>query len=219
MKKTFSLLFVFITSLSFFTHAQENTIWLLNGKKVIAKNYKLLDDGYDSLNYTIRYKNIYDKEKTVYTDQVFSILKSDNSEVVFYKPQPDLGEPLQVEEMRQFVTGLYDVQQNKVNDLLIAGGFAAGLIGAVTPQVSLGSGMSGGGIPVGLLIPLSYISITGYFTPNDKYINSQSLPSDNEYYLAGFTEGYKKKSIKKTILTTCVGYLSGLVIVNAMNAY
>jgi hypothetical protein len=219
MSKQFYIATLGFLLLCFFAKAQNDTLWLMNGKKVVVHNYQLLNDTDDPLIQTISYELVNGKKKTIYTDEVFSVLKKDKSESVFYKPQPEIGETLQVAEMKQFVTGLNDAENDKVNDLLLAGGFAAGLIGALTPQVHIGSGQSGGSIPLGILVPISYVSITGYFIPGKKYLNAASLPKQNDFYEMGLSEGYKRKSIKKNVLATCIGFFSGMLMVNAMNAY
>ncbi len=197
--------------------AQNDTIWLMNGKKVVVNTYQLNTEEGDSLTQNISFTNPKGRNKKIYTNDIFSIKKSNQSETIFYTPQPEIGEKLSVPQMRSYVTGLQRAQNEKPNKYIVAGSIAAGLIGAFTPQTTINVGKSSGTIPLGILIPVGYVSLTGYFTPSQKYLNANSLPLSDEYYVMGFEEGFKMKTIRRNILAACAGYLVGVVVVNSIS--
>jgi len=197
--------------------AQSDTLWLMNGKKLPISGFSPGSDTSDPLNQAIFYQTLKGKTRKVYIDEIFSVNSSSSGETVFYKPQPELGEPLDINQMRQYVTGLHLAHQKKTNELLLAGSFVSGMIGAFTPSPDIQLGGVEASLPLGFLIPISYVSLTGYFTPGKKYINSAMLPANNEYLRMGFEEGSQRKAIHKTLLAGCLGYLSGMLMVTVIS--
>lgn len=197
--------------------AQSDTLWLMNGKKLPISGFSSNTDTSDPLNQAIFYQTLKGKSRKAYTDEIFSVKSMSTGETVFYKPQPELGEPLDVNQMRQYVTGLHLARQKNTNKLLLAGSFVSGMLGAFTPSPDIQLGGVQASLPVGFLIPVAYVSLAGYFTPGKRYVNSAHLPSQDEYLLMGFEEGSQRKAIHKSLLVGCLGYLSGMLMVTVIN--
>lgn len=199
------------------TKAQSDTLWLMNGKKLPISGFSPDPDTSDPLNQAIFYHTLKGKTRKAYTDEIFSVKSKSAGETVFYKPQPELGEPLDVNQMRQYVTGLHLARQKNTNELLLAGSFVSGMLGAFTPSPDIELGGVQASLPVGFLIPVAYVSLAGYFTPGKRYVNSAHLPSQDEYLLMGFEEGSQRKAIHKSLLAGCLGYLSGMLMVTVIS--
>jgi hypothetical protein len=140
--------FLFLLLLSGLGSMAQDTLILLNGKKIVAKSVDLRD-------FQIAYRPIAvdSKLKRIAAEKVFSVIYKDGKERIIY--QPDTTDPLEFkqEEMRMFIRGEQDARTFYRNRPLLAGGFAAGVV----------SGMFGF---YGILGPPIYSTFFGSFSPN-----------------------------------------------------
>jgi hypothetical protein len=195
---------------------QQQTLWLMNGKKVAVQNYRL--DSSDRHNQKVFHINSKGKEKDLFADEVFSFTGTDSKEVVIYHPQPELGETFSIIEMRDFLVGLNDAKKHNVSPWLIIGGVASGLVGAFVPSPEVELGESFMPIPVGILIPTAYVGLSGVLSPNAEKLKSKTPnPNPTDTYLMGYQEGVKKKIIRNSLLSAGVGFLAGFIVVLAVN--
>jgi len=195
---------------------QQQTLWLMNGKKVAVQNYRL--DSSDRHNQKVFYENSKGKEKDLFTDEVFSFTSTDYKETIIYHPQPELGVTLSITEMRDFLVGLGDAKLHNVSPWLIVGGCASGLAGAFVPSPEVKLGESTMPVPIGILIPTAYVGLSGVLSPNvDKLKDKTPNPNPTGTYLMGYQEGVKKKIIRNSLLSAGVGFLAGFIVVLAVN--
>jgi len=213
------IIVIFLYQISSFTNevkCQQQTLWLMNGKKITVQNYRL--DSTDRLNQKVFYENSKGKEKDLFTDEVFSFTSTDFKETIIYHPQPELGVTLSITEMRDFLVGLGDAKLHNVSPWLIVGGCASGLAGAFVPSPEVKLGESTMPVPIGILIPTAYVGLSGVMSPNvDKLKDKTPNPNPSEPYLMGYQEGVKKKIIKNSLLSAGVGFLAGFIVIVAVN--
>lgn len=140
-----SLICLLLLSLS--VHAQD-TLMLLNGKKLVVKSVDLKD-------YEIAYRTLdkNSKLKRMDPERVFSVVYRDGTERVVYRK--DSLDPIDFTEleMRMFVKGEQDAREFYRNRPIQVFGFAAGVV----------SGMFGF---YGVLGPPIYSTFFGSFSPN-----------------------------------------------------
>ncbi|MBI9066385.1 MAG: hypothetical protein JEZ09_03765 [Salinivirgaceae bacterium] len=196
--------------------SQETTICLLDGKKVLVNDYKI-DNPADEEG-VLFYNNAKGKQKKQYLDNVFSIVEN-GTENIIYKQNIEMGDILTPEQMKMYVKGLSDALENyKVPDWVVAGGFASGYLGGVLPQPTLELEGSEMGLPLGILIPVAYIGAVGAGNADANALNN-SFPESvqNEYYLMGVESGVQKKRIKKSLIGGILGFTMGVLTYAVIN--
>jgi hypothetical protein len=200
----------------FDTTAQVSTLWLRNGKKVAITDYSL-----DTANYyegKITFTNLNGKVKSKYKEDVFSVEACSGTETILYAQNVEMGEILTPERMKQYVIGTSDARITKISPMVLVGGLASGLAGAFIPQPELKLGDNTMPIPVGVLIPATYIGVMGATTPNaDKLQQNHPIQATDEHYLMGYQEGVKKKRLKNSIIGAGVGFVAGIIVVAVIN--
>ncbi len=196
--------------------SQESTLWLRNGKKITISSYALdITEYYDG---KIVYKTVAGKEKSKYLEDVFSVVESNGKETVLYTQNVEFGEILTPEQMKQYVIGIGDARNAIISPLIGMGGVLSGLAGALIPQPEIKLGNSSMPIPVGVLVPVTYMAIAGATTPKaDKLQQKFPVKASNEHYLMGYQEGIKKKRIKESFIGAGFGFLVGILIVTTAN--
>lgn len=212
----FSLLIIITFFLSASINAQVSTLLLRNGKKLLVSDYKV--DAEDYYEGKISYVNAKGKNKDKYLDEVFSITDASGNENVLYKPNEELGEVLTIGQMKNFVVGMGDARTFTISPMVMFGGMVSGFGGTIIPQVKVNAGGNSMGIPLGILVPATYVGIMGATTPDAETLQSK-LPdmADNEYYLMGYQEGVQKKRFKHSIIGAAIGVVGGIVFISAVN--
>jgi len=210
--------FIIIASqfVAFVGVSQESTLWLRNGKKIAINSYSL-----DTANYyegKISFIDINGKDKSKFKQDIFSVVDKTGTETVLYTPNFEMGEILTPEQMKQYVIGLGEARVAKISPLILIGGVASGLAGAFVPSLEVELGGSTMPIPLGILVPATYIGVMGATHPNaDKLQQNYPVTATNEHYLMGYQEGVKKKRLRNSIIGAGVGFLTGILVVSAVN--
>lgn len=195
-------------------YSQNAEMWLLNGKKVTIADYKI--DNSEIEGGIVYFTNDKGKEKKEYVEDIFSITDGKGLEKIYYDGSSDILTP---EEMKIYLQGLSDVLENyKAPSWLLIGGLASGVIGGMMPQPNFESGGFNGSLPVGILIPLAYVSAIGVTSPDIEQI-AGSFPntSDQEYYLNGVQDGIQKKRLQKGLIGGGIGFAAGIITLLLIN--
>ncbi len=193
--------------------SQNNTMWLMNGKKVTINDYQFKDAGEgDSI---LVYTSLKGKSKKKYFEDVFSIQKKDGTEEIIYSQSIAMGDIFTPSEMRSYLEGLAMAKDYKVDPLIGLGGVFAGLGGAFIPAPEIGGNME---IPVGILVPAAYVGVISATGPVEEDLK-QLLPeqANNEHYLIGYQEGVSKKRFKQGLIGAGFGFIVGFFIIATTN--
>jgi hypothetical protein len=184
----------------------------MNGKKVTISDYEI--DSTDIYNKRIVYTTYKGKIKSKYLDDVFSIVDENKKETILYRENDVIGEILTQKQMKSFVLGLHDMQHTRISPLVTIGGFVSGLSVAFIPMPQIYMFY----LPVGVLVPVAYVSVIGTTPPNDIKLKER-LPdkANDEYYILGYQNGIKKKRIRNSIIGVGVGLLTGFIITTTVN--
>ncbi len=200
MQQYFLLVFILVFS-AFSQSFAQDTLWLLNGEKLILSNYKFIESG----NF-FQYENQKGKIKEIDGEFIFSITDNNGSEKIYYKPDTIEGNFYTTEQMRSFVTGGYDARIKYKSPVLTISGF---IVGAGSIFI-----MPGIGLPLfySPLIPAVYSTIAGFTAPSKKTIISNNPQySKDQYYIKGYQEAVANKRVKNTIIGTGLGVLVGII--------
>ncbi len=200
----FILLLLF---LSFFVKSQ-NTVWFLNGDKMNIGNFSV-----DTTNLLISYKNKRNKEKFINIDNVFSLTDSTGKEEVFYLPVrlEEDSDTFNVEQMRSFVQGEFDADNEHKARLAFASGIVAGFGGPVI--------FSGGLVFWSPIVPLTNSVAVGLTKPKkSKVIKLHPDRANDEHYILGYRESARGKrtgaAIKGGLIGLTLGILASIIYVN-----
>lgn len=191
MKQSSILIKNIFTLLSFFciyaqqVKPQNITIWTIGGDSIVTQLMAK-----DTVFRELKYLTSTNKWKTIDTVDLFSIVKQDGTETMFYKPLNN--EDRTVNQMRLFVKG-----GNYGGNLSSRGAFAAGFI----------SGLATMAIPpansfLSPIVPLGTIICVAKFSPR------KPSPTDDIYFSQGYVARRKNKNTKASIF----GGISGLVV-------
>ena len=192
--------FIIFASFIFQINSQaQNTLILVNGKKIAIGEYKY-GDAY------LTYKSQKGKLKSTYLDDVFAVKEQNGKEKVFYIPDSTEANAFTVNQMRDFVNGTYDARTNYKTPWitsvgLIVGGGSAGLTAA---------GMSSLLVPV---LPSFYSACIGLIKVKKEKLNLPAKFKNNEYYMEGYVQRVNHKRINHAILGSGAGIALGIVAV------
>ena len=209
------ILFFLIIGFSNMLFAQNDTVFLMKGKKLAIQSYEINDIvGTDTL---LRFTLNTGKSKKIFQDEVFSILKGDGTEQILYQPDPMNGEILKTAQMNSYVNGMYDARKIRISPVVTVGGVAAGLLGAFTPspQVELNSGATD--IPVGILVPLAYSVVMGATDGSESNLQ-RAFPDkfNDDYYIMGCNETLRKKRFRNSLIGSVVGFTMGAILLTTV---
>lgn len=196
--------------------AQNNTMWLTNGKKLTIGDFKIEDDhNGDSVLIFTNHKG---KEKHKYIDEVFSVVDVAGNEQVVYHKNDSIGEILNVKQMRSYVEGRYDGKNTKISPLVGITAASVGVLGAVIPNPVLTSGSTKIEMPIGLLVPASHAVIVGGMGTPDKVLK-KNFPDrlNDEYYIIGVDQSLRRKRVKQSLLYGLAGFLAGTIVIYSVN--
>lgn len=198
MKKILYLFFV-LFCLSYYAKSQ-NTMLLVTGKKLVIGDFKLNKSDY------ISYKNQKGKIKSVAKQDVFSIRLNNGNETLIYHPDLSDTTAFTVEQMRDYVSGVYDARTNYkmpwlTSCAIVLGGSSIGLTAA---------GMNTLLAPV---IPVTYSAGIGVFKVKKNKLQLPDNFKNNDYYTEGYLYRVNKKRINHAILGSIIGIAAGTLAV------
>lgn len=192
--------------------AQQNSLWLTNGKKLTISDYKIWQE--ESGDSVFNYTSSKGKDKQVYLDEVFSIIDNTGNENVIYHSNIAIGEVLTVEQMRSYVNGRYDGSQTKVSPWVAVSAGVLGVGSAFIPSPSIKSA----DIPVGVIIPFAHATVVGAFATPDKVLNKKFPEKINdEFYIMGVDQSLRKKRIRNSLIAGVAGFIAGTIVVYSVN--
>jgi len=194
----FSVSFIFVLS-AFFVNAQ-NTLWLTNGKKINIGEFKIENKDY------ISYKSLKNKSKSIETYEVFSLIEKDGNEIIVYNQDTTYEGAFTLIEMRAFVQGQSDANQNFKSPLITAGGIV--VMGASSVVIN----------PVFvILVAGAYCTTIGVTKPSHKKLNIPMEYKNNEHYVLGYKKETKHKRIKNAIIGSGIGLAVGFTTFAIIN--
>ncbi len=198
MKHLISLLSIFLIFSA--SHAQ-NTVSLLNGKKISINDYNINKDE-DAGN--LIYKNSNGKERQIGVDEIFSITDKAGNENIFYKQDSLTGNFFTIKQMGDYIKGEFEARQNYKAPLSTVLGFVAGGTSAILPLDKMFYAP---------LIPGAATAIIGSTKPAENKIKNQHPNyATNNYYLLGYKESAKRKRINNALKGSAVGMVTGIII-------
>ncbi len=188
MKRS-SILLLFLISFCFSVMAQQS-ILLVTGKRVYVSETKIDND-------LILYKTKKGKIRAFAIEEVFSLTRKDNVEVIFYKPDCE-DVCFKINQMRDYLHGLADGREAKMW-LPAAGGFITGVAaGRYTNPV------------FSVLAPALFSGGVALVTPKPENLDIPQKYINNEHYITGFQESTKKKRIITSLIGGGVGIALGI---------
>ena len=170
---------------------------LMNGKLM---QVMLKDTSGANVYYTIQKKNGKWVSKSVYKDQVFSIVSSDGVESILYRKNDIIGDEFSQLEMRHFIYGERDALKGYNAKATFFGGMALGGVSAYVLK---------GGLIFPFLVPLGYT-----LTMQIPYIKIKPKTiSDVRYTLVDtYILGYEKSARTRKTINALLGSLIGTAI-------
>jgi len=208
MKSLVLLVFIFIMQNAFSQKA--DTIWFLNGERLITNKYSINEE-----EGILTYYNKRDKKKMVGLEYVFSVIDSNNNEHIYFEPTTIGKRFYSVEDMRNFIKGEYMASQNYKSPFPFISGFITGA-GSVYAVPYL----TGLNIFFSPLVPSANTAIIGTFNYKDDKIK-RSYPdyADNNYFIAGYKEVVVQKRIINSIKGGLIGLGTGIVVAILIHNY
>lgn len=201
MRKILLFTMLLISGFSF----SQDTLWLMNGRKLAVKNLKIDTTGYAPL---ALFQNNKGKDKGLYTYEIFSLESEGKQEQVFYKANENV-EQIAVEQMRSFVSGEQSAWLNYNSRFAKISGFC---IGALAPFLT--------DLRIAPIIPISYGLILGRTIPNTPKFIKENLSEKDSYYLLGFSEILRKKRREGALIFGGIGFslsLAGILIASELS--
>jgi hypothetical protein len=190
-----SLLFIINVSLA------QNTVWLLNGKKIIINDYNI--NKYED-THNLVYFNTRGKEKQIGVDDIFSVTDNTGEERIFYKKDSLIGSFFTTTQMKDYVRGEFEAHKNYKAPLSTALGFIAGGVSVIIPLEKMFYAP---------LIPAAATTIIGCTKPAGKKIkNKYPNYANNNYYILGYKESAKNKRIKNALKGSVAGMAAGIIV-------
>jgi len=174
----------------------QDTIIIVNGKRIVTKEYSI-----DKFNKEFNYINKRGKEKSIFLDNIFSIIDSTGTENLIYKPADNNLYKYSIEEMRDFIQGAYDASKYYKSPLSTFYGFIAGTGSTVLMYNPVYAIFPSGGVCVIISLPN-----TSKKKVNKKYPHY----ADNDFYYSGYNQEAKNKRFTNSIKGAGVGVLTGL---------
>lgn len=189
----------------YFAVSQEDTIWFLNGERLILSQYTInVEDG------ILTYINKHNRKKQVGLEYIFSIVDSKNNEKVFFESATIGNTYFTIEQMRSFVQGEYFAHKTFRTPITTASSIISGA-GAVYMVPAL----IGLNILFSPLIPAANVAIIGSFNYKDKnVIRKFPEKKDDTYFIAGYKEIATQKRINNSIKGGLIGL--GLGVASAI---
>jgi len=202
MKRAFFLLINVILLAFLFETYSQNSVWLLNGKKLTIGNYELIQNEEDAL---IKYHNQKGKEKKLELLDIYSITSDSGDETIFHKEDYFVGAKVSEKELGFFVEGQYDARMNYKDNFALISSFPIGFVSIFYPPFSK--------VFFFPVYPSAYVGILGLTGPQfEQIMNEKPAEEVNKYYILGYKEAAKRKRIKNGIVGAGAGVLAGVAV-------
>ena len=200
--KTFFMkgaLLIFSLSLVLSVTAQDK-ILTMGGQLIECE---IVDDLGIDIRYIFTKKNGKVKDKRMHRSDIFSITRAGQEEQVLYAKDEALGDWLTVEEMRIFIAGEQDAQNNYDVKWITIGGVGTGAILAYAAQGGLMVTIAGPVLyTIAQLIPVIRIEEETMSDLSNQY---------NEVYALGYERVARSKRVVAGLKSSAIGMLAGIV--------
>lgn len=185
------------------TQAQDQIV-LRNGASL---DCKVLAAGDYEIKYEVTKKSGKKKQRYIEREMVFSVMREGGSEQVFYEKNPDAGDFFEVDQMRKFIYGAQDAQEQYKARLPMAIGFGLGAIGGV---------FTGGSI-LFVTVPFAatMIAVIPPVHPHNRQVRDKNLINDPSYVL-GYERTARNKKIMHALIGSAIGTAAGVVTYNLL---
>lgn len=201
MKKgVFLLINVMLMSFLGELYAQ-NSLWLMNGKKLTIGNYEIIQNEDEN---TISFYNERGKYKKLELIDVFSVTEKENDENFFHKPDFFLDGEVTEDEIRNFVQGKFDARLYYKDKFSFISSFPVGFVSIFYPPLS--------NIIFFPVYPSAYIGVLGLTSADYKQIEIEGEINNDKFYVMGYTETAKNRRIRNGLLGAGAGILTGVAI-------
>lgn len=191
--KYFCFFIVLCRILSISELKAQDTIFLLNGKRVLTQQYELNPD-----SSIITYQNKKNKKRKLASNNVFSIQSFTGAELILYK-KDSIDKMLDVNQMRNYIAGEYDARNTYFPKYAAAGGFT---IGAFSPLIGR----------AGIFIPLLTSPAFSYIPEPQKFIDA-NITTENKMYILGYKEIMKRKRFLNALKGSAAGFIFTTAII------
>lgn len=200
MKKLILFFLFFPTA---FSYAQKSdTIFFLNGERLITSHYSInVEDG------ILTYMTKKNKKRQVGLEFVFSVIDSNNNEKVYFEPTTIDKRFYGVDDMRNFINGEYMAHERyrSIFPFLTSAVSGAASVYAVPTLLGLNIFFS----PV---VPAASTAIIGTFNYKEEKVKKKfPEQANNPYFIAGYREVVVQKRINNSIKGGLVGIGVGVV--------
>ena len=201
MKKLKYYFFLFAVVVGLPESKAQNTMLLVNGKKIEIGEFKVDDSLF------LAYRSKKGKIKSVDLRDIFSVREKKGNETIFYAPDNTDTESFTINQMRDFVNGAYDARTNYKTPWVTTGGFIVGGGSAVAvTAVGLNSLL----VPI---FPALYSGGVGIIKVKKDKLNVPDNLKKNDYYMEGYTRVANHKRINNAIIGSGIGMALGIVAV------
>jgi len=199
-----------VTILGFFlliglsVNGQEQLL-LMNGKQFYGVS---LDTSGVKIQFDIARKGGKFKTKSIYRDDVFSIVYSDSTEKIFFYPDMYFIDEYTIDNMKMVVMGKMDARYRFKSKWVIPVGIGVSGLAAYLMNGSVYS----------LFIPIIY---TGLVQIPIVRVQKESISNPdfigNDFYAEGYDRGARSKRTKQALISSIVGVAAGILIQQATN--
>ncbi len=202
MKRSLFLLIniIFIGILS--ENFAQNSLWLINGKKLTIGNYEIIQNEEESI---LKYRTEKGKSKKYELLDVFSVTNPEGKETTFHKEDLFEGISITEKQLRFFVEGQYDARMDYTDKFAFISSFPVGFVSIFYPPFSK--------IFFFPVYSSIYIGVLGITGPDfEQILNEKPINEVDKYYIIGYREAAKKKRIKNGILGAGAGVISAIAV-------
>ncbi len=203
----FSILILFFPVTILFAQ-KADTIWFLNGEKLITPNYSIdVEDG------VLTYLTKKNKMRKVGLEFVFSVIDTNNNEKIYFEPTTIDKRYYSIDDMRNFIKGEYYANENYRSAFPFLSGVATGVASVYAVPYFFGLNVF-----FSPLAPAVNTAVIGTFNYKEEKVKKKfSELGENQYFVAGYREVVLQKRINNTIKGGLVGLGLGVLSVIAIH--
>jgi hypothetical protein len=212
-----STLFTLLILLAVLISNAQQSINLVNGKKVPISRFTVDQEGYLEGDGILYYTKPNGKTKKALLSDVFSVTLQNGNDSIFYRPDAEYGEYLSIEQMQQYVNGLNIAREKYKSQGSFWLGVGFGAVGGITPPLRFGIGEASNQIRISIAVPVAYTIIAGNSTMKTGNIESAfNIDPNNEYLVQGIKEGVRKKRLRNSAIGSIIGFGIGFLALAAI---
>ena len=202
------IFFAFVFGLLCISAQAQDQIILRNGASL---DCKVLNAGDYEIKYEVTKKSGKKKHRYIEREMVFSVLREGEAEQIFYEKNPDNGDYFEIDQMRKFIYGAQDAQEQYKARLPMAIGFGLGAVG----------GFFTGGSILFVTVPFAatMIAVIPPVHPHNRQVRDKNLINDPSYvlgYVLGYERTARNKKIMHALIGSAIGTAAGVITYNVL---